>query len=71
MKYAAKNKTRITLRITKNNLQDEELSDELFLEARQKQNKIWLHSQYKTDIKLSKALLLKINQLGGFLGLLY
>ena len=36
MKYAAKNKTRITLRITKNNLQDEELSDELFLEARQK-----------------------------------
>ena len=36
LKSGAKNKTRATLRITKKNFQDEELSDELYLTARQK-----------------------------------
>ena len=36
LKFIAKNKTRTTLRITKKNFQDEELSHELFLITRQK-----------------------------------
>ena len=64
-----KDNARTTSGITKKNFQDEELSHELFLIAKQKPkvinasaNNMW------TDINLSGSRLPKITQLGGFLG---
>ena len=66
-----KNKTGTTLRITKKNFQDEELPRELSITARQKTKiRNAFASNMLTDIKLSKALLSKLIQLGGFLGAL-
>ena len=64
-------KTGTTLRITKKNFQDEELPCELSITAKQKTKiRNAFASNMLTDIKLSKALLSKLIQLGGFLGAL-
>ena len=60
LKYAIKNKTGTTLRITKKNFQDEELPYELFLTTRQKIKINAFPENMSTDIKLSKAQLSKI-----------
>ena len=66
-----KNKTGTTLRITKKYFQDEELPYELSITARQKTKiRNAFAGNMLTDIKLSKALLSKLIQLGGFLGAL-
>ena len=69
LKSAAKNKTGVTLRITKKNFQDKELPHVLFLITRQTTeirnafaNSTW------TDMKLSKAQIYKAIQSGGFFG---
>ena len=69
LKFPAKNKTRTTLRITKENFEDEELPQELFLTTRQK-IKTWnaFGNNMLTDIKLSQTLLTKTIHSGGFLG---
>ena len=64
-KSAAKNKTGITLRIVKKNIQDGELSHELFLTTRQKTKIRNAFANTKsTDIKLSKAQISQIIQSG-------
>ena len=64
-KSAAKNKTGITLRIAKKNIQDGELSHELFLTTRQKTKIRNAFANTKsTDIKLSKAQISQIIQSG-------
>ena len=60
LKYAIKNKTGTTLRITKKNFQDEELPYELFLTTRQKIKINAFPENMSMDIKLSKAQLSKI-----------
>ena len=65
MESAAKNKIRTILRINKN-FQDEELPRELFLTTRQTTKIIYASdNNMSTDIKLSKAQMSKIIQLGG------
>ena len=60
LKFAAKNMTGITLRITKTDFQDEELSHELFLTTRQRKKiRNALANNMSTDTKLSKAQLCK------------
>ena len=69
LKSAAKNKTGTTLRITKENFQDEELPHELFLTTRQKMKiKNAFANKMSEFIKLIKAQLSIIIQPGGFLG---
>ena len=69
LKYAAKYKTGTTLKITKKKRQDKELPHELFLTTRQKKKiRNIFTNNMSTDVKLSKAQLAKIIQLGGFLG---
>ena len=69
LKFAAKNDTETTLRITKKNFQDEELYHELFLKTRQKTKKRnAFTNNILIDTKLSKSQMAKIFQLGGFLG---
>ena len=66
---AAKNNTGATLRITENNVQDEELPHELFLTIRQKTKvRNTFPRNMSPDIKLSKSQLAKIIQSGGFPG---
>ena len=63
---AAKNKTGTTLRITKKNFQDEELSHELFLTTRQKAKiRNAFANNMSTDIKLlvKNSCLKSVNQL--------
>ena len=68
LKFAAKDDTEITLRITKKNFQEEELSHELFLKTRQKTKKRNpLANNILIDTKFSKSQMAKIFQLGGFL----
>ena len=56
LKFAAKNNTGTTLRITKTDFQDEELSHELFLTTRQRKKiRNALANNMSTDTKLSKA----------------
>ena len=66
---AAKSKTGTTLRITRNNFQDEELPHELFLTTRRetKIRNVFANNML-SDIKLSKAQLSKIIQSGIFYG---
>ena len=60
LKFAAKNMTGTTLRITKTDFQDEELSHELFLTTRQRKKiRNALANNMSTDTKLSKAQLCK------------
>ena len=67
LKSVAKNKIVTTLRTTKKNLQDEELSHELFLTTRQTTKVRNLFSNnISTDIKLSKVQLSKMIHSGGF-----
>ena len=66
LKSAAKNKSGTILRITKKHFKDEELPHELFLTTRQT-TKIRKAIAMLMDIKLSKAKLSKMIQLGGFL----
>ena len=68
---AAKSKTGTTLRITRNNFQDEELPHELFLTTRRetKIRNVFANNML-SDIKLSKAQLSKIIQSGIFHGAL-
>ena len=68
LKSKAKNKTGVTLRVTKKNFENEELP-QLFLTTRQttKIRHAFANSML-TDIKLSKAQISKIIQSGGFLG---
>ena len=56
LKYAAKNETGITIRITKKNFQSKELSHELFLKTRQetKLRNAFVNNM-STDTKLSKT----------------
>ena len=69
IKPTSKNKTRITLGITKKNFQDEELPHELSLTIRQKTKiRNAFTKNMPTDIKLSKGQLSQIIQLGGFFG---
>ena len=69
LKSAAKKKTGATLRISKKNFQDEELSNELFLTTREKtKTRNAFANKMLTDVKLSKAELSKMIQLGGNLG---
>ena len=64
---AAKNKTGTTLRITKNNFQDEELPHELFLIIRTKTKlRDAFANDILTDIRLSKAQLSSIIWSGWF-----
>ena len=68
LKFPVKKKTGATLRITKKNFQDEELTHELFLTIRQKTKiRTSFAKNMLTDVKLSKVQLTKIIQLGGFL----
>ena len=68
LKSPVKKKTGATLRITKKNFQDEELTHELFLTIRQKTKiRTSFAKNMLTDVKLSKAQLTRIIQLGGFL----
>ena len=56
LKYAAKNETGITIRITKKNFQSKELSHELFLKTRQETKLINAFvNNMSTDTKLSKT----------------
>ena len=65
LKYAA------TLRIAKENFQDEELLHELFLATRQKTKmRNTFANNMSMDVKLCKAQLSKIVQSGGFCGAL-
>ena len=65
LKSAAKKKTGATLRISKKNFQDEELSNELFLTTREKtKTRNVFANKMLTDVKLSKAELSKMIQLG-------
>ena len=60
LKYAAKNMTGTTLRITKKKFQDEELPDELFLKTRQKAKiRNVFAINMPTDIKLGFWFLLR------------
>ena len=60
LKFAAKNMTGTTLRITKTDFQDEELPHELFLTTRQRKKiRNALANNMSTDTKLSKAQLCK------------
>ena len=60
LKFAAKNMTGTTLRITKTDFQDEELPHELFLTTRQrKKTRNAFANNMSTDTKLSKAQLSK------------
>ena len=69
LKSAAKKKTEATLRISKKNFQDEELSHELFLTTREKtKTRNAFANKTLTDVKLSKAELSKMIQLGRNLG---
>ena len=71
LKSAAKNKTGTTLRITKKNFRDEDLSHSLFLTIRKETKMRYAFANnVSTDIKLSKAKLSKTIQSGGFLGAL-
>ena len=72
LRFAAKNKIGTTLRITRENFLGEELPHELFLTARQKTKiKNAFANNMSNDLKLGKAQLSKIIQLGGFLGALF
>ena len=68
LRSVSKNHTGTTLRITKENFQDEKLPHELFFSTRQK-TKITnaLANNMSTDIKLNKVKFSKMIQLGGFL----
>ena len=71
MKSAAKSKSGTTLRITKENVQDKELPDQLFLTRRQKtKRRNAFAKNMPTGIKFSKAQLSKVVQSGRFLGVL-
>ena len=68
MKSATKNNTGTTLRITKKNSHDEELSHELCQTIRQKTKiRNTFANNMSMNIKLSKAQILKIIKSGGFL----
>ena len=69
LKFAAKNKTGTILKLNKENFEDEELPYELFLTTRQAtQIRNAFANNMSTDIKLSKAQISKIIQLGGSFG---
>ena len=64
----AKSNTGTTLRVTKKNLQDDELLDELFQTTRQKTKvRNDITNNMSTGRKFSKSQLAKIIQSGGFL----
>ena len=66
--YVAKSNTGTTLRVTKKNLQDDELLDELFQTTRQKTKvRNDITNNMSTGRKFSKSQLAKIIQSGGFL----
>ena len=68
LKFAAKNKTGTILKLNKKNFGNEELPHDLFLTWRQttKARHVFVNN-ISTDIKLNKAQISKINQLGGSL----
>ena len=69
LKSSAKDKTGETLRITKKNFQDEELSHKLFLTTRQTTKlRNAFANNMSPDIKLSQAQMFKITQSGGYFG---
>ena len=69
LKSSAKEITGETLRITKKNFQDEELSHKLFLTTRQKTKlRNAFANNMSPDIKLSQAQMFKITQSGGYFG---
>ena len=69
LKYAVKNNTGTTLRISLKMFDGNNLSHELLLTARQKAKlRNPFNNNMSTDIKLSKAQITKIIQSGGFLG---
>ena len=71
LKTAVKNKTGTTLRMNLKMLDGNDVPYELLLTTRQKTKlRSALSNNISTDLKLSKAQILKIIQSGGFLGLL-
>ena len=69
LKYAVKNNTGTTLRISLKMFDGNNLSHELLLTTRQKAKlRNPFNNNMSTDIKLSKARITKIIQSGGFLG---
>ena len=71
LKTAVKNKTGTTLRMNLKMLDGNDVPYELLLTTRQKTKlRNALSNNISTDLKLSKAQILKIIQSGGFLGLL-
>ena len=68
LKFAAKNKTGTILKLNKKNFGNEELPHDLFLTWRQttEARHVFVNN-ISTDIKLNKAQISKINQLGGSL----
>ena len=71
LKTAVKNKTGTTLRMNSKMLDGNDVPYELLLTTRQKTKlRNALSNNISTDLKLSKAQILKIIQSGGFLGLL-
>ena len=71
LKTAVKNKTGTTLRMNLKMLDGNDVPYELLLTTRQKTKlRNALNNNISTDLKLSKAQILKIIQSGGFLGLL-
>ena len=68
LKLAAKNKTGTIIKINKNNFEDKELPNELFLTTRQTiKARDAFNNNMSTDIKLSKVQISKIIQPAGFL----
>ena len=66
---AAKNKSGTTLRITKKNFQDEELSHELPLTTKEEtKTRNAFANNMSTDIKLSKAQLSRVIKASGYIG---
>ena len=69
LRSAAKNKAGTTLRLNKENFEDEELPHELFLTIRQTTKiRNAFANNMSTDIKLSKAQISRIIQSGGSFG---
>ena len=69
LKSAAKNKAGTILRLNKKNFEDEELPHELFLRTRQTTKiRNAFANNISTDMKLSKAQIFKVIQLGGSFG---
>ena len=70
IKTAVKDKTGTTLRMSLKMFDGNDLPHELLLTTRQKKFRNTFDNKMSTDLNLSKAQISKVNQSGGFLGIL-